>query len=177
MGPRRVVYGALTGRLVAETAIDGIKIVQGHRGRRDDAEWGTVAYALGEMGLNEVVFCGRSECCISANWKADNWAPPLRVFSVENATGVANSLDMAAKLPEFKRASQLCLVEQTLRMGAYLAHCTCYRDADVRMHALWFDDDQHQVFAYSRGQRWFVLMDQRDIERLFDVLRADREKV
>ena len=83
---------------------------------------------------------------------------------------------MAAKLPEFKRASQLWLVEQTLRMGAYLAHRTCYRYADVRMHALWFDEDQHQVFVYSRDQCEFVLPDQHDIERLFDVLRADREK-
>ena len=53
---------------------------------RDDAEWDTVAYALGEMGLNQVVFCGHSECCISANWQADNCAPPLRAFSVETAT-------------------------------------------------------------------------------------------
>jgi hypothetical protein len=71
----------------------------------------------------------------------------------------------------------LWLVEQMLRMDAYLAHRSRYRAADIRMHALWFDEDQHQVFAHSRDQRRFVLMEQRDIERLFDVLRADREKV
>jgi hypothetical protein len=98
-------------------------------------------------------------------------------FSVKNATGVMDRLDVAAKLPAYKRASQLWLVEQFLRMDAYLPHRTCYPEVDVRMLALWFDEDQHQVFAYSRDQLRFVLMDQRDIERLFDVLRADREKV
>jgi len=142
----------------------------------DDAGSGTVAYALGEMGLNHVVFCGHSECSIPANRQAENWAPPVQVFGVKNATGVTDSLDMAAKLPAFS-ASQLWLVEQTLRMDTYLAHCTRYREADIRMHALWFDEDQHRVFVYSRDRRQFVLMDQGDIERLFDVLRAGREKV
>jgi hypothetical protein len=85
--------------------------------------------------------------------------------------------DGAEKVPEFKRVSQLWLVEQTLRMEAYLASRTSDRQADIRMHALWFDEDQHQVFILSREQRQFVLIGQRDMERLFDVLRAGPEKV
>jgi hypothetical protein len=81
------------------------------------------------------------------------------------------------RYPKYKRASQLWLVEQMLRMDAYLVHRSRYREADVSMHALWLDEDQHQVFAHSRDQCRFVLMEQHDIERLFDVLRADQEKV
>jgi carbonic anhydrase len=143
----------------------------------DDAGWGTVAYALGEMGLNQVVFCGHSECCVPAKWQADNWARSVREFRGECAMGVTDSLDTAAKLPAFKRASQLWLVEQILRMDAYLVHRTCHSEADIRVHALWFDEDQRRVFFYSRDQRQFVLMNQRDMERWFDVLRAGETKV
>jgi hypothetical protein len=45
------------------------------------------------------------------------------------------------------------------------------------MDALWIDEDQRQVFAYSRDRHEFVLMDRRDFERLFEVLRADRGKL
>lgn len=145
--------------------------------RDDDVEWGTVAYALGEMGLRQVVLCGHSECCIPAGWQGPSWSPPVREFSVRNDTQLAEQLDLAAKLPAYKRASQLWLVEQTLRMDAYLTHRTCYREAGIRMHALWFDENQHQVSVYSRDRRQYVLMDQCDIETLFDVLRADGEKL
>ena len=101
----------------------------------------------------------------------------MRESSVKNATGLKNRLDMAAELPAYKRASQLWLVEQILRMDAYLVHRTCHREPDIRVHALWFDEDQRRVFFYSRDQRQFVLMDQRDIERWFDVLRAGETKV
>jgi len=145
--------------------------------RDNDVGWGTVAYALGQMGLRQVVLCGHFECCIAAGRQAENGAPPAPEFSVRNDTQLAEQLVVASKLPASKRASQLWLVEQFLRMDAYLAHRSGHWGADVSMHALWFDEDQHQVFAYSRDQRQFVLMDRRDFERLFKVLRADREKV
>jgi carbonic anhydrase len=145
--------------------------------RDDDIGWGTVAYALGEMGLREVILCGHFECCIAGGWRADNGRPPVPEYSVKNDTQLAKQLNVASELSAPKRASQLWLVEQTLRMDAYLTHRSRYREAHVRMHGLWFDEDQRQVFAYSRDQRRLVLMDQRDIERLFDVLTADREKV
>ena len=141
-----------------------------------DVGWGTVAYALGEMGLRQVVLCGHFGCCVAAGWRADNGTLPVREFGVRNDTRLAEQLVVASELPPPKRASQLRLVEQLLRMDAYLAR-SCYREADVTMHALWFDEDQRQVFAYSRDRREFVLTDQRDFERLLEVLRADREKL
>ena len=144
--------------------------------RDDDVGWGTVAYALGEMGLRQVVLCGHFGCCVAAGWPAADGTLPVREFGLRNDTRLAEQLVVASKLPATKRASQLWLVEQLSRMDAYL-HRSGYREADVSMHALWFDEDQRQVFAYSRDRREFVLMDQRDFERLFEVLRVDREKV
>jgi len=141
-----------------------------------DVGWGSVAYALGEMGLRQVVLCGHFGCCVAAGGSAADGTLPVREFGGRNDTRLAEQLVVASELPAPKRASQLRLVEQLLRMDAYLAR-SCYREADVSMHALWFDEDQHQVYAYSRDQRQFVLMDQRDFERLFEVLRVDREKV
>jgi hypothetical protein len=63
------------------------------------------------------------------------------------------------------------------RACASLAHRSCYWRTDVRVHVLWFGEDRHQAFAYPRDQCRFVLVDQRDIERLFGVLKADQEKV
>ena len=129
------------------------------------------------MGLRQVVLCGHFECCVAAGWSAADGTPPVREFGVRNDRRLAEQLVVVSELPTAKRASQLWLVEQLLRMDAYLAHRSGYPEADVSTHALWFDEDQHQVFAYSRDQRQFVFMNQGDFERLFEVLRADREKV
>jgi hypothetical protein len=101
----------------------------------------------------------------------------VREFSVKNDTQLAKQLNVASELSAPKRASQLWLVEQILRMDAYLAHRSRYREAGVRCILCGSIRILRQVFAYSRDQRQLVLMDQRDIERLFDVLTADREKV
>jgi carbonic anhydrase len=160
----------LGGTLPSKQSLDDLKHI-------DETGWSTVAYALGKMRLRQVVLCGHFECCIAAGRPTENGASPAPEFSVRNDTRLAEQLIVASKLPAPKRASQLWLVEQLLRMDAYLVHRSGYREADVSMHALWFDEDQHQIFAYSRDQRQFVLMDQRDFQRLFEVLRADREKV
>jgi hypothetical protein len=80
--------------------------------RDDDVGWGTVAYALGEMGLREVVLCGHFGCCIAGGWRADNGRPPVPEFSVKNDTQLAKQLNVASELSAPKRASQLWLVEQ-----------------------------------------------------------------
>jgi hypothetical protein len=61
-------------------------------------------------------------------------------------------------------------------MNAYLAHRAFHLETDVRVYALWFDEDQRQLSAYSRDQRRFVVMDQPEIERLFAALQAGVEK-
>ena len=134
----------------------------------DDGGWGTVAYAVGKMGLTQVVLCGHSECRMGT--------ATVQESGVRNDMRLAEQLVVAAELPAAKRTSQLWLAEQLLRMDAYLSHHSFYRKTDVRVYALWFDEDQRQLSVYSRDQRQFVVMDQLDIERLFTVLRADREK-
>jgi len=83
---------------------------------------------------------------------------------------------IAAELPAAKRTSELGLLEQLLRMDAYLAHPAFHGETNVRVHALWFNENQRKLCACSRDQRQFVVMDQPDIERLFEVLRADHGK-
>ena len=134
----------------------------------DDRGWDTVTYALGKMGLTQVVLCGHSECRMGT--------AAVREFGVRNDVHLADQLVVAAELPAAKRTSQLWLAEQVLRMDAYLSRHSFHGKIDVRMYALWFDEDQRQLSAYSRDQRRFVVLDQPDIERLFAVLRADREK-
>ena len=134
----------------------------------NDGGWGTVAYALGKMGLTQVVLCGHSECRMGT--------ATVQEFGVRKDVRLAEQLVVAAELPAAKRTSQLWLAEQLLRMDAYLVHHSFHGKTDVRLYALWFDEDQRQLSAYSRDQRQFVVMDQPDIERLFAVLRAEREK-
>lgn len=146
------------------------------KSRDDNVGWGTVDYALSEMGLRRVVLCGHSECCIPATWEAHKWAQAAREFSVDAATGISGRLEVAAELPAFKHASQLWLVEQIRRMDTYVADRTCYCEDDIRIHAMWFDEDRHQVLVYPRDERRFVPLDRHDFEILFNVLRADRGK-
>jgi carbonic anhydrase len=142
----------------------------------DDTGWGTVAYALCKMGVRQVVLCGHSECGVATATQINNLeSSPVRESGIRNDIRLAEQLVVAAELPAAKRTSQLWLLEQLLRMNAYLAHPAFHLETDVRVYALWFDEDQRQLSAYSRDQRRFVVMDQPDIERLFAALRAGGE--
>ena len=130
-----------------------------------------------EMGLKQVVFCGHSQCSVAAGWQAGNRGLLVPESRVKNATEPTDRLDVAAELPAYKRASQTWVVEQMLRAEAYLADRSCSQDVDITVHALWFDEDQRQIFAYAHDQRRFVLMNRRDIQRLIALLSADQEAV
>ena len=148
------------------------------RNQDDGAGWGTVAYALGKMGLRQVVLCGHSECGIATATQVNNpESSPVPGSGIRKDERLAEQSIVAEKLQAAKRTSQLWLLEQLLRMNAYLAHPAFHLETDVRVYALWFDEDQRQLSTYLCDQRRFVVMDQPDIERLFAALRAGGEGI
>jgi hypothetical protein len=57
----------------------------------------------------------------------------------------------------------------------YLARRSHYRAVNVTMQALWFDENKRKNFAYSRYQRRFLLMNERELERLIHLLHTGEE--
>jgi hypothetical protein len=66
-------------------------------------------------------------------------------------------------------------VEQMLRFNGYFARRSHCRAVNVTMHALWFNENMRKNFAYSRYQRRFLLVNERDLERLIHLLHIGQE--
>jgi hypothetical protein len=136
----------------------------------DDLAWGTVEYALNVLGVRQVVFLGHSSCCVPPMWRRGEWSPPF----MEPARDQASSrLREIVPLIAYDNLSQAWLLEQMARLCDWLVGI--HDKTDIAMHAIWFAEDQGDLFAYSRDERRFVLMSDIDTDRLFSFLERQSD--
>jgi hypothetical protein len=132
-----------------------------------DLVWGTIDYALNVLALSHVVFLGHSSCCVPPMWRRGEWSAPF----MEPARDQASSpLREYIPLIACENLSQAWLLEQMARLCDWLVGVN--NKTDIAMHALWFAEDQGDLFAYSRDERRFVLMSDIDTDRLFGFLEG-----
>lgn len=136
-------------------------------GRGEDLAWGTIEYALNVLGLRHMVFLGHSSCCVPPMWRRGEWSPPFMEPTRDQAS---SRLREVAPLISCDNLSQMWLLEQMVRLCDWLAGVS--NKTDIAMHALWFAEDQGDLFAYSRDERRFVLMSDIDMDRLFAFLEG-----
>ncbi|SRR5579875_2561784 len=137
--------------------------------RSDDSGWGTVEYAIEQLGLRQILLCGHSRCT----------APSMRSANSQIHATVprtANGPDSAAKL-KFDDAtlrSQRWLTEQIYRLSSFLDR-TVHRP-EITLHALWFNDDRGTLFMWSSTSERFEPADNQQIRRLLDLLSMSSER-
>jgi hypothetical protein len=133
----------------------------------DDLGWSTIEYALNVLALRHIVFLGHSSCCVPPMWRRGEWSPP---FMERTRDQVSSRLREVAPLIACDNLSQAWLLEQMVRLCDWLVGTP--NKTDIAMHALWFAEDQGDLFAYSRDERRFVLMSDIDTDRLFSFLEG-----
>ncbi len=132
-----------------------------------DIYWGNVAYALEQMGLRHVVFCGHSRCVVPSKRQHElHFGASLESRQAERPAGFKSSNHLCA--------SQHWMLEQMQRLCGWLNANPIggKPNTDIAMHLLWFDEEQGDIFAYSRDKDRFVLMSDLDMDRLFAVLEG-----
>jgi carbonic anhydrase len=117
----------------------------------DSGDFVTVEVAFELVGVRHVVVVGHSGCCIRPEVPGDD----------------REHLHDDRFTPE-KRASQASLLLQVARVQAHARAA----DRRVQVHALWFDEEEGDVYAYRPDAHRFALFSDLDAERLFDGMTA-----
>jgi carbonic anhydrase len=134
-----------------------------------DSGWGTVDYAIEQLGLRQILLCGHSHC----------YAPRMEPVSSQidapaaRTNGAAHS---AAKLTLYDETirSQRWLTEQMKRLSSFLDRSV--HRAEITLHALWFNDDRGTLFIWSSTSERFEPADHLQIRRLLDLLSMSSER-
>lgn len=135
----------------------------------DEMTCGTIEYALNELGLRHIVLLGHSSCRVPSmrRRRERSLAPAQRVDepgpSWLRAARGSSSCD---------NLSQAWLLEQMARLRDRLTAGRLATGTEVATHALWFAEDQGDLFAYSGNEERFVLASDLEMERLFSLLEA-----
>lgn len=111
----------------------------------------TMEYALQLLQVRHVVVVGHAGC------GAGREDPEVRLHDPRFAPDAL--------------ASQASLLLQASRARAHARAS----DRRVQVHALWFDEDEGDVYAYRPEERRFALLSDLDAERLLDELAATGE--
>ena len=138
-----------------------------------DPECGTIEYALDELAIRHIVLCGHSKCRVPALMRSGR-----RPCSGPEAPGeqLCAEINVEAHTAPEKHFSQIWLVRQMARLCDWLAEAPRPNGKDIATHALWFDEDQGDMFTYSHEKKRFLLMSDIDMERLFDSLESSRHR-
>lgn len=134
-----------------------------------DSGWGTVDYAIQQLGIRRIVLCGHSHC------RAPMMQPAISQIdsaAVASATPV-NSLDRLT-FDEVGVRSQLWLVKQMRRLSSFL-DSSAHR-ADIFSYALWFDEDRGPIFTWPSTTERFAPADDAELLRLLSLLGLSRER-
>jgi carbonic anhydrase len=110
----------------------------------------TITYALLQERVGHIVLCGHAACRFHA---PDAELGP----QIEDR-----------RFTPAQRASQSSLLLQADRAWAHARAL----ERPARLHALWFDEEEGDVYAYRPDERRFELFDDLDVERLLVDLDA-----
>ncbi|MGC9258881.1 MAG: carbonic anhydrase [Phycisphaerae bacterium] len=135
-----------------------------------DSDCGMVKYAIDELGIQHIVLCGHSKCRVPALIRSGKWPCPRLETPGEQ---LCTEITMEAHTAPEKYISQIWLARQRARLVDWLAEPTCAREKQVATYALWFDEDEGDIFTYSEEKKRFLLMSDIDIEQLFNTLEFE----
>lgn len=138
-----------------------------------DPECGTIEYALDELAIRHIVFCGHSKCRVPALMRNGKWPSSRPEASGEQLHAETK---LGVQTVPGKHLSQVWLVEQMARLNDWLLGATHLGGIDIATHALWFDEDHGDIFAYVRDEKRFLLMSDIDMDRLFDALESGHHR-
>lgn len=148
--------------------------IAGHDGRSmgDHSEASAIEYALGVLGVSDIIVCGHSGCGAMGALMADKPLPDTpNLDAWLSSAGSARSrwlmegpLDSA--LSPVDQLSQLNVLQQAAHVSTYPIARKRMADGKLRVHSWWFDIKTASCFAYERQQGKFVLIDDKEAQEL-----------
>lgn len=135
-----------------------------------DSGWGTVDYAIEQLGLRQILLCGHSHC----------HAPLMEpvISQIDAPAARTNGAAQSAAKPTLHDGtirSQRWLTEQMKRLSSFLDRSG--HQAEITLHALWFNDDRGTLFMWSSTSGRFESASHDQIRRLLDLLCMSAERI
>ncbi len=145
------------GNMIAPCGDDG-------RSTGDDSEAAAIEFAIGTLGVADVIICGHSKCgamhaLYSGNPMPD--APHVERWLRHGRAALDRLNDdglLSPDLPPHDRLSQLNVLVQLEHLRTYPVVRRALAEGRIRLHAWWFDIERVDVRAFDADKRVYVLL-------------------
>lgn len=142
------------------------------------SESAALEFALLNLNVRDIIICGHSECgaMIAAlerqsargsehlNYWLDHVGPALNQFK--------DSVSKARGLAPHNVLSQINVLQQLLHIKSYPIVRERIAADKLRLHGWWFDIAEAEVLAYETDSNRFVVIDEKEAERILGRLRG-----
>lgn len=138
----------------------------------DEAEAAAIEYSVSNLKVSDIIVCGHSECAamralIGDRSKLD--MPNLKSWlrHGDEALELLNSgVTIDPSLPTHNQLSQLNVLLQMEHVKTYPQVKKRIEDGTLAVHGWWFDIAKADVYALDQEQKKFVLIDEKEAERI-----------
>jgi len=152
------------GNLIPPADVHGITL-------SDESEPAAVEFALGVLGVNDIVVCGHSGCgAINSvmNGREKLTAPNLRSWlrHCEKARDLVNELSFGKDWSLNDKVSQANVLLQLEHLASYPLVQEKIQHKEVSMHGWWFDLNDAMVYLYIPTEKRFIPLNQENLKKL-----------
>lgn len=153
------------GNLVPPAGSDGLS-------RHDGSEAAAIEFALAKLAVTDIIVCGHSECgAMQALLNGREAVEPFHLRSWLRhgdcaLTELARNQGPDPSLPRHNQLSQLNVLAQIENLKTYPLVRAQVAAGRLRLHGWWFELGNADVHAYDEDRGRFVLLDEREAERL-----------
>ncbi|MEI8347064.1 MAG: carbonic anhydrase [Pseudomonadota bacterium] len=138
----------------------------------DESEAAAIEFSVLELKISDIIVCGHSECAamrslISGRDKIDS--PNLRNW-LRHGDSALDQLKsgqvLDPTLSEHNQLSQLSILHQINHVKSYPIVQRRIEEGRLQIHGWWFDIAKADVYAFVNESNRFVLIDEKEAERI-----------
>lgn len=156
------------GNLIPPVGADG-------RSHSDESEAAAIEFAVGTLGVRDIIVCGHSECGAMRAVESGvvpAGAPNLEAWlrhvrpAVERLRSSSQPIVFDAGTAAHNRLSQLNALMQLEHLRTYPVIQAAMGAGRLRLHAWWFDIARADVLAWDEAARRFVVLDEARVQQM-----------
>lgn len=139
----------------------------------DESEAAAIEFSILNLAVSDIIVCGHSECAamraLTTNRNKVS-APNLKNWLRHGDTAMErlrSGITLDNNLAEHNQLSQLNVLLQMEHVNSYPSVKKRMEEGTLAIHGWWFDITQADVYAYEEEFRRFVLIDEKEAERLY----------
>lgn len=143
----------------------------------DESEAAAIEYSVQNLNVSHIIVCGHSECGAMralVNNRNTIAAPNLKSWLRHGDLAMKqlkSGVTLDASLAEHNQLSQLNVLLQIENIKSYPTVKKRLENGSLSIHAWWFDIAKADVYAFEKELNCFVLIDEKEADRLLQRLK------